>query len=177
MKNDVDERALTIMVPEAEAFVCSFRAEYGHRADGGVPAHITVNHPFCPAVAGEEQMEEKLAGLFSRMAAFTFALTEVRRFPAALYLAPEPEEPFKQLIAAVAARFPESPPYEGKFTEIIPHLTVAYLEDEQEIEVVGAALAAAAAKALPITAEVRNVQLIEKVGNVWRERRSFQLQG
>ncbi len=177
MKNDVEERALTIMVPEAETFVHSFRAQYSSQDDSPVPAHITVNHPFCPALDNEAQIEEKLADLFSHIASFEFALMEVRRFPAALYLSPEPEEPFRQLIAAVAARFPESPPYEGKFAEIIPHLTVAYLEDGQEIEAVGEALDEAAAKALPITAEVRHVQLIEKAGSQWRERRSFRLKG
>ncbi len=177
MNNDVEERGLTIMVPEAEAFVRSFRAQCDSLAASEIPAHITVNHPFCPAVETESRLEEILADLFSGIAAFKFSLTEARRFPDVLYLALEPEESFRTLIAAVADRFPESPPYEGRFGDVVPHLTVAYLEDAQDIDAMSDALSAAAARALPISGEVASVLLIEKVGGEWQERKSFQLGG
>lgn len=175
MNNEVEERGLTILVPEAETFVRSFRAQYDSLSATVIPAHISINHPFCPAAESESRLEEILADLFSGIAAFKFALTEVRRFPEALYLVPEPEERFKELIEAAADRFPESPPYEGRFEDIIPHLTVAYLEDAQEIDAMSDVLFAAAAEVLPISGEITHVQLIEKVGGSWRERRSFRL--
>jgi hypothetical protein len=109
------------------------------------------------------------------MKIFQFALTEVRRFPNALYLAPEPEERFRALIDAVAARFPESPPYEGQYEDVIPHLTVIYLEDGQEIDTTAEALAADADEVLPIVGEVAGVMLLEKIGGEWKKRRLFQL--
>ena len=175
MNNDVEERGLTILVPEAEAFVRSFRAQYDSLATSEIPAHISVNHPFCPAAETEYQLEEILTDLFSGIAAFRFALTEVRRFPEALYLVPEPEERFRALIAAVGSCFPESPPYEGRFEDIIPHLTVAYLEDVQELDGMSDTLIAAAEEVLPIAGEITSVQLIEKGGCEWRESRSFPL--
>jgi len=175
MHDEVEERGLTILVPEAEDFVRAFRSQYDSLAANKIPAHISINHPFCPAVGKESRLEEILADLFSGIAAFKFSLTEVRRFPEALYLVPEPEECFSALITAAAERFPESPPYEGRFKNVIPHLTVAYLEDAQEIEAMSDVLSASAAKVLPISAEANGVQLIEKVGGEWRERRSFLL--
>ena len=175
MNNDREERGLTILVPEAEEFVRAFRAQYSSLAANKIPAHISINHPFCPAVDKEPRLEEILADFFAGIAAFRFSLTEVRRFPEALYLVPEPEECFSALITAVAERFPESPPYEGQFEDVIPHLTVAYLEDAQEIEAMSDALFTSAAKVLPISAEVNSVQLIEKVDGEWRERHSFPL--
>lgn len=175
MNDEVEERGLAILVPEAEDFVRAFRAQYDSLVANEIPAHISINHPFCPAAEKESRLEEILADLFSGITAFRFSLTEVRRFPEALYLAPEPEGCFTALITAVADCFPQSPPYEGRFENIIPHLTVAYLEDTQEIDAMSDALSAAAAKALPLHAEVTNVRLIEKVGGEWRERRSFPL--
>jgi 2'-5' RNA ligase len=175
MNDEVEERGLTILVPEVEDFVRAFRAQYSSLAANEIPAHISINHPFCPAAEKESRLEEILADLFAGIATFKFSLTEVRRFPEALYLVPEPEECFTALITAVADRFPQSPPYEGRFEDIIPHLTVAYLEDAQGLDAMSDALYAAAAKVLPLHAQVRGVQLIEKVGGKWRERRSFPL--
>jgi 2'-5' RNA ligase len=176
MDRDVEERGLTIMVPEAEAFVQSFRAEYDSLNGYDIPAHITINHPFCPKKETESQLEAILADLFAAMPAFQFALTEVRRFPETLYLVPEPDANFRMLINAVSERFPESPPYEGQYEDVVPHLTVAYLEDGQAIEAMAEALEAVAAEALPIAGEVKEVLLMEKIGGVWHERRGFQLQ-
>jgi len=176
MDYEVEERGLTIMVPEADAFVRSFRARYESLKGHEVPAHITVNHPFCPKKETVPQLEAILVDLFSTIPAFKFALTEVRRFPETLYLAPEPDEAFRALINAVTERFPESPPYEGQYEDIVPHLTVAYLEDGEEIEAMAEALEAAA-DVLPITGEINSVQLIEKIAGQWSVRRVFQLAG
>ena len=37
---------------------------------------------------------------------------------------PEPAEPFIALTEAIAARWPDYPPYDGAFDEVIPHLTI-----------------------------------------------------
>ena len=175
MTKDVKERGLIILVPEAEDFLRSFRKNYDSLADVEVPAHITINMPFSPSKKLDSRLEEILTDLFFGFAAFKFSLTAVRRFPEALYLTPEPEEPFKNIITAVAKRFPESPPYEGRFEDIIPHLTVAHLEDTEEIDAISGVLITAAAEALPIHGVVRSVVLIAKVDGKWREQTRFQL--
>ena len=47
------------------------------------------------------------------------------RWPNVVYLEPEPDEPFRRLTNALAAAFPDYPPYEGVHEEVVPHLTVA----------------------------------------------------
>ena len=49
--------------------------------------------------------------------------------PAVLYIAPEPDGPFRELTDALAQAFPEHPPYDGAFAEVVPHLTVAWHHD------------------------------------------------
>jgi 2'-5' RNA ligase len=177
MDSAVEERALSVLVPEAEAFVRSFRAECEGLVDDDIPAHITINVPFVPDLNSESDLEEALDDLFSGIAAFPFALTEIRRFPNVLYLAPEPEERFRELITAVVNRFPESPPYEGQFDEVVPHLTVVYLEDSEALSAMSDTLAAAAEGVLPIMGKVTTIWLLEKVAGQWRKRKSFQLGG
>ncbi len=48
-------------------------------------------------------------------------------FPAnVVYLAPDPAEPFVALTEALAAAFPDCPPYGGAFDEPVPHLTIGH---------------------------------------------------
>jgi len=175
MDGEVEERVLAIMVPQADHLVRAFRKQYESMAAIDIPAHITINHPFVPAAEYEPRLVEILIDLFSGIGAFQFALTEVRQFPAALYLAAEPEEDFRRLISIVYKRFPESPPYDGRFDEIIPHLTVVYVEESDDIAGMSKRLSTVAKGMLPITGMVTDVTLIEKIDGTWGERSSFQL--
>ncbi|MFG3094110.1 2'-5' RNA ligase family protein [Streptomyces sp. NPDC048202] len=56
------------------------------------------------------------------------------RFPGILYLAPDPDAPFRRLTEAVAERWPETPPFGGQFDEIVPHLTIAQGQDDAVLE-------------------------------------------
>jgi hypothetical protein len=99
----------------------------------GLPAHVTLLFPFpqpSPEVIGGTRAA--LAGV----EAFGVVFGEVRRFPNATYLAPEPAEPFARMTHALVRRFPGWPPYGGVHDEVIPHLTVALDEglDEAEAE-------------------------------------------
>ena len=62
------------------------------------------------------------------MPAFEVRFERVRRFPGLVWIEPEPAEPFATLTAAVAARWPDYPPYGGRFDTVIPHLTVVESE-------------------------------------------------
>jgi hypothetical protein len=44
-----------------------------------------------------------------------------------VWLAPEPDAPFRDLTRAVVAAFPAHQPYGGQYDEPIPHLTVGEL--------------------------------------------------
>jgi hypothetical protein len=43
-----------------------------------------------------------------------------------LWLAPDDGGPFRELTRRVWAEFPEHPPFEGAFDDVVPHLTVGH---------------------------------------------------
>jgi hypothetical protein len=106
--------------------------------------------------------------------AFDVVFARTRRFAdPVLWLAPEPDAPLRALTAAVWARFPDTPPYGGRFDDVVPHLTVT---DGQTAEVMDAA-AARVRPLLPITARIQSVRLL--VGrpepDAWRTIAEFPL--
>ena len=151
--------ALVVEVPEAADAVDAWleRTAYA-KPSNGVPAHITLLYPFVPAADVDDELVGGLGELFARMSSFGFALRECRRFPAVLYLAPDPPDPFLALTEAVVAAYPGFPPYEGVFDEVVPHLTAA----EGEPAVLGRA-EGEIRPYLPIGAEAREIVLLEEL--------------
>ena len=169
------ESALIVAVPEVEPLVAPFRARHDPAAAEGVPAHVTVLYPFLPPPRITPEIERVLASLFAALPRFRASFVEVRRFPGVLYLAPEPAASFRRLTQHVFARFPEAPPYEGRFAEVVPHLTVAHAGESAQFDSIAAELGRAARLAFPIVADVRAVSLIEKRDGRWRGRTDFAL--
>ncbi len=127
----------------------------------GMPPHVTllVPAPRDPAA---------ISGVLAGFSAFDVSFDRVERFAEALWLAPEPEEPFRTMIEALVRRFPEHPPYDGAFTEIVPHLTVAQAELEEA--------AATAETWLPLWGRAERAVLLEQeLPESWREVASFEL--
>src|SRR5947209_5818642 len=136
------ETALVVLVPEAEALAGPFRGRHDPAAAVGMPCHITLLYPFMAHREVNASMLAELERCFAEFAAFDFSLSRIRRFPGQiLYLSPDPEEPFRRLTAAIWARFPRHPPYGGRHRDIVPHLSVAHLVGERELDDVGEALA------------------------------------
>src|SRR5260370_27446705 len=147
------ESALMVLVPEAERLVKPFRDRYDPSAAAGVPAHITLLYPFKHPDEVDQPVLEDLNQCFDGCAPFRFSLAPIRRFPdAVLYLAPEPDEPFRKLTLAIWDRYPETPPYGGKWPDIVPHLSVAWVKDEQLLDLIADDFAQASQGGLPIRA-------------------------
>ena len=169
------QSALVILVPEAESLVGPFRAKYDSSAADGMPAHITINYPFLPAQEDEPGAMNKLRELFLLYPSFALSFERPSRFPGALYLAPFPAQPLNDFIKEVADRFPESPPYGGMFNEVIPHLTVAAVEDEKALNRISEKFGISCAGKFPIEAAVNEVWLMDNRSGRWTKRTSFQL--
>ena len=90
---------------------------------------MTVLFPFLACPDLDPGVRAELASIAGRMPAFEVRFERVRRFPGLVWIEPEPAEPFTRLTAAVAARWPDHPPYGGMFDVVIPHLTVVESED------------------------------------------------
>ena len=86
------------------------------------------------------------------------------RFPGVLYLDPEPAAPLAALTGALAARWPQAPPYGGAFDEVIPHLTVAQGAPADVLDGIEADLE----RSLPIGTRLAEAWLYVLEGGRWR---------
>ncbi len=140
-----------------------------------MPAHITILYPFCPPAQIDAAVIAKLAACFAAHPAFEFQLAHIGRLPGLLYLAPQPGAPIRDLTLAVWHAFPDYPPYEGRHADILPHLTVAMMADEQALAQVADGFADAAEACLPITTRVTEVALLSNARGQWEQVHSFAL--
>ncbi|MEX2029384.1 MAG: 2'-5' RNA ligase family protein [Anaerolineales bacterium] len=171
------EAALVVVVPEAEPLVRDYRREYDPSAAKGMPAHITINYPFLPGADPSEATLQGLRSLLSGVAPFPFRLTRWALFPDLLYLAPEPEEPFRNLVIQVQNTFPDSLPYGGEHSEIIPHLTIAQEDDPVILEGISSDFQVGAESRLPIWSQASHVWLMDNRKGRWSKQTSFRLGG
>jgi hypothetical protein len=76
---------------------------------------------------------------------------------------------------AIHDRFPETSPYGGKWPDIIPHLSVAWLLDGREFDQVTADFAEAVRGRLPIEAIASEVALMDDSSGGWQVHAMFAL--
>jgi hypothetical protein len=116
----VSESVVLVPFPDVAAFVEPWmeRTCPNSKPSRGIPAHVTLLYP-SPADVDE------VARVLDSVAAFDVAFEETARFEEILYLVPKPQAPFAEMTQALVRRFPDWPPYGGKFDGIVPHLTVA----------------------------------------------------
>jgi 2'-5' RNA ligase len=121
-----------------------------------VPAHVTLLYPFMPVEGLDDKVRAALGRIVASEPTFTVRFNGIARFPNVVYLPPEPADPFQRLTAAIAAQFPDYPPYQGAYETVVPHMTVA-----QDVPTdFYAAAEHALPAALPVTQIVREAWLI-----------------
>jgi 2'-5' RNA ligase superfamily len=119
------QTALIVPVPAAEPAVGRWRAELDRAASWGVPAHVTVLYPFLPPQDIDEPVLAELKGIIGSVAAFDVVMERVESFDdVVVWLAPDPDAPFRLLTKAIWQSFPQCPPYAGAHPDPIPHLTI-----------------------------------------------------
>lgn len=173
--DDTFTAALTILVPEADPYIGDYRRRYDPSAERGVPAHITINIPFLDFVKAGDAVYPELHGLFIKIAPFNFSLVDVRCFPGVLYLAPEPQGPFIEMIDEVYKQFPGSPPYGGIYDEHVPHLTVVHAHESEQVETLFPEIEVDLRVILPIQTLADRVWLLENSTGIWQKRIGFPL--
>ena len=117
--------ALLIVVPEVASLIDDYRR--AHTVDGAsVPSHITLYHPFLAPDETTPGVRRLIADVTAAVPAFRFTMSTVKQFPSGvMYLAPEPVDPFLDLIARLRVEFREVSPYWDQYDAVVPHLTVA----------------------------------------------------
>ena len=169
--------ALAILVPEADPIFGPTRERHDSSAAQGAPAHVTMIFPFVPPASLDRRARAQIAEVCASHAAFRFSLTEVRRFPDAVYLAPEPDEGFHRLLRDLLHVFPDYPPYEGKFDGFVPHLTLGTEDSTSVLEQISADFAQSQGDALPIPCVADTLTLLLRDEAGWVPRWGFALGG
>jgi SAM-dependent methyltransferase len=167
-----DVSALYVAVDEAEPVVGELRRRWDP-AGLAVAAHVTVLFPFLAPAAIDAGVEAHLDEIVAAVPAFEVEFARVGRFPNVVWLAPDPAAPFARLTDAVAARWPDHPPYGGAFDEVVHHLTVADGAPASVLDALEAALPAS----LPVRSHVREVALSVRERGTWTVRRRYPLGG
>jgi 2'-5' RNA ligase len=169
-----DYSGLIVPLPDLEPVVGQWRARYDSQfAD--TPAHVTALFPWIPPADLTEADLDAVGQLAKDWQPFEVCFAGFGTFDDAdvHYLAPEPADPFLALTQDLCTVWPEYPPYEGVFAEVVPHLTVSVGAGAEQV----AELRAAVQALLPISSMARELTVIEVLDGRCRVRRSFRLGG
>ncbi|MEJ7584711.1 MAG: 2'-5' RNA ligase family protein [Acidimicrobiales bacterium] len=168
--------ALVVEVPEAETVVGPWRHRYDPAAEAGMPAHVTVLHPFQPPDEIDMEVLAAVLEVVGDEPPFTSRFRAVDTFPGGVvWLRPEPDEPFRRLTLLLADAFPQFPPYGGAFAEPVPHLTIGVALSADRAAEVSADVAPEVGQR-EIVAEVSEVALYTRgAEGRWRRRAAFPL--
>jgi len=170
--------ALLVTVGEAEPLVGGHRVRFDPVADRGVPAHVTALYPFVPRDDLDESWLGRVAAVVGEHAAFDYRFSSTAWFDRdVLYLAPDDPAPFAALTRALEREFPDYPPYQGRYADLAPHLTVAHSADgvdDADLHAVEAELRSG----LPIAGRAEHLTLLteDDVG-LWSVRCRFAFAG
>lgn len=171
MVRGVTRSALVVLVAEAESIVAAHRLLHDPTAARGVPAHVTVLHPFRSVVDDATAAEvERIAADLDR---FDATFTSVGRFPGeVVFLQPEPEQRFRRISRTFIDAFVDCPPYDGAFPDPHPHLTIGSRVDRETADKIERAIT----EQLPIATRVdRLTLLVEDDAKQWTIGRSWPL--
>lgn len=154
--------AILLVVPELAPLIDHHRRAW--TADGaGVPPHVTLATPFLAPAEITPDVRRRIAAVAASVHPFRFTVTGVGQFPdGPMYLTPEPTGPFLDLIGRLRREFTEVAPYWDRYTEVIPHVTVA------DPAIGSAALhlgeiASAITAHLPVACAAREAVLLQRV--------------
>lgn len=165
--------AIGFLVPELEALVGPWRARHDPSASQGVGAHVSLLVPFKPGHLITSEVIRELAAFFAQRRLPPLEFRGVCAFANALYLPPEPQNAVSEIITGLATCYPDTPPYGGAIPvgRIVPHVTVAVLENLEEMQSVTEAFCQESLDWLPITAKVREaLLLVQDEDRVYRTR-------
>ena len=171
------ESSIDVNLPELGRLLDRWRVPTVPIASRGVPPHVSLLYPWRPAPLRSEDLvaaEAALAGI----APLTIRFARVGRYDATgvLYLEPDPEAELRTLMRRLAAAFPDTPPYGGRFPDPAPHCTVARGASAAEVDRLEGEIGRALAAHLPLVVRVDAVDLSEQDDDgVWSVRATIAL--
>lgn len=119
------ESGLVVRFADVESVVGPLRSALDPATPSGMPAHVTVLYPFVPPAELFSAVLAQVAAVASQTQTFRVQFEKVGWFSdQVLWLAPEPDSPFRDLTSRFRTLFPQCLPYGGAFDDLIPHLTI-----------------------------------------------------
>ncbi len=168
-----EQSALLVPVPEAEEVVGHWRLVHDPLARSGVPAHVTLVVPWVPPEQIKQEHLEELEALLAGEPAFDYELDRVCWFgQRVLWLAPTPAAPFIHLTELLAGHF-ETPPWQGEFAEVVPHVTIGHAIAGEEGSL--AEIEAQMTARLPVACRANEVDVMCGDGSQWSVRHRVSL--
>jgi 2'-5' RNA ligase len=156
--------SLLVPVPEADSVIGRWRYAHDPLAAAGVPAHVTLIVPWLDPSGITPRVLADLDAVLRDVKAFEFDLTHVDWFGRrVLWAAPEPTEPFIDLIRRLSERY-GTPPWGGQFEQVIPHLTIAHSGPGRNL----VSVAADVAVRLPLRCRAGEVWVMVGGGETWK---------
>jgi 2'-5' RNA ligase len=167
------QAAVFVTVP-ADPLVGDFRLRHQPRAvQRRLPPHITVIPPFVRDVAHDDALVDALAEHFRAVRPFDASLARVGTFARHVWLAPEPNDAFVELLIGARDRFPELVRDDDR--RPVPHLTIAEAGQGETARSIAELAERELAPRLPFPFGVREVCLWEAQPEGWAELRRLPL--
>ncbi|MFN3524041.1 MAG: 2'-5' RNA ligase family protein [Phenylobacterium sp.] len=165
------ETGLVLALPGLDPALRRWR-KHDPAARAGMPAHVTLIYPFMDSRAVDEIARARMRGALTPFGPIELRFERLGGFPGGVWLEPAEPGPIVRLIEALAAAFPDHPPYGGAYETVIPHLTIA-----QGPAALVARMGREAPKALPLSARAEAVSLYGRSDDGWIPLESFALVG
>ena len=156
--------ALVILLPAAEPALDAARRVDPGLVRPGLPAHVTALYPFLPDASLNDEVLAAVRSLAAGVSPASVELSEVLVAPGFLAL---PAPSLQGITDAVCDRWPDVPPYGGRFGSRPPaHVTVAMGGEEETLSRV----ATEVRPLLPVTGRVEALQLVALTERGWEPR-------
>ena len=117
-------------------------------------AHITLLAPWTQCPSAEDLA--RVADIARSVGQFEVKLAQLGEFPdGVIYLRPEPDTQLRDLTTRLTEAFPQFPPYEGRYGDVAPHLTL----DRRSATVTPETVSATVCHLIPVTVAVDRIDL------------------
>lgn len=153
---------LMTFVPAVDALRCKAERLAGLQP-APVAAHITLLFPFVPASQFDHETSGELMARAADHLPIEITFRRTGRFPQVLWLDPESED-MNALVSDIRSRWPDHPPYGDPEFKVIPHLTLAQLDDRGALDQIEASIQ----PQLPVTATADSLSVLTWDGERWR---------
>lgn len=117
-----ERSVLVVALPTLSPLIQDIRRQATE--DGpSVPPHITLYSPFFAPDETNDGVIRRIASTVDGTQTFGI---RIERFPSGVwFLRPTPADPLRNIIQALRREFPEVSPYWDRYSEVVPHITLA----------------------------------------------------